>query len=396
MGEMLLYWKELSLLSFFGVLRERRYRPPVKRLDRRLLGRYYHTSARILVPVRKRKVRMQPSRVPRFSVVIPLYNRLLFTTICVRALAAVADHWEETEVILVDNGSTDGTADFLTTLGAPFRAISNTENLGFARACNQGAAAARGRYLIFLNNDTVPQPGWLEALCTAIAGPAAPAVVGGRLLFPDDTVQHAGLGFNARHEPVHLFYGEVTDGAARQSRPVPAVTGACLMVSREQFLAAGGFDEGYMNGFEDLDYCCRVREGGGTVWYEAESVVYHFESASDGRYRSDVANAERFRKCWASWLATDPLARETAVAAEMPVRLQRSYATGADVRRELTRVIADATAYREEFARLREAYDRVVAESARQAEWVQSLEQDARRVRDRNPLQRFAGRLLHI
>jgi GT2 family glycosyltransferase len=339
---------------------------------------------------------MQPPSVPRFSIIIPLYNRVLFTTICVRALMAVADHWDECEVILVDNGSTDGTAAFLAMLDAPFCVISNAQNLGFARACNQGAAAARGAHLIFLNNDTVPQPGWLAALCAAITGPDAPAVVGGRLLFPDDTIQHAGLGFNARHEPVHLFYGEAADGAARHSRPVPAVTGACLMVARERFLASGGFDEGYRNGFEDLDYCCRMRAAGGTVWYEAGSVVYHFESASDGRYRSDRANAERFQARWGEWLAADPLARATAVAAEIPVRLRRTYATGADMRRELMRVIDDATAYREEFERLRELYDRSTEAFARQAAWVHALEEDARRVRDRNRLQRLVGRLLRM
>jgi O-antigen biosynthesis protein len=339
---------------------------------------------------------MQSSSVPRFSIIIPLYNRVLFTTICVRALMAVADHWDECEVILVDNGSTDGTAAFLAMLDAPFCVISNAQNLGFARACNQGAAAARGDYLIFLNNDTVPQPGWLAALRVAITGPSVPTVVGGRLLFPDDTVQHAGLGFNARYEPVHLFYGEEADGPAQHSRPVPAVTGACLMVARERFLTLGGFDEGYINGFEDLDFCCRVRKDGGTIWYEAGSVVYHFESASDGRYRSDAANYERFQERWADWLAADPLARETAVAAQLPVRLKRNYATGADMRRELDRVIDDAMAYREEFERLRDLYDRSTEAFARQAEWIRSLEEDARRVRDRNLLQRLVGRLLRM
>ncbi len=339
---------------------------------------------------------MPASRVPRFSVIIPLFNRVLFTTICVRALMAVADCWDETEVLLVDNGSTDGTAAFLATLGAPFRTISNERNMGFAPACNRGAAAARGAYCLFLNNDTVPQPGWLTALAGAMAGPIAPAVVGARLLFPDDTVQHAGLGFNERYEPVHLSYGEPADGAARASRAVPAVTGACLMVERRRFLDVGGFDEGYRNGFEDLDFCCRMRAEGGTVWYEAASVVYHFESASDGRYRSDVANAERFRSRWADWLRADPLVREAATAAEMPVRLKRSYATGADVRRELERVVADASAYRAEFERLRTAYDQLAEESARQADWVRALERDARRVRDRNPLQRLVGKLFQM
>jgi GT2 family glycosyltransferase len=366
-------------------------------LDRYPVRRYYHPNAPTLTAIRERSVPMQPAPAPRFSIIIPLYNRVLFTTICVRAMVAVADHWDECEIILVDNGSTDGTAAFLATLGAPFRAISNAENLGFARACNQGAAAAaRSDYLIFLNNDTVPQPGWLDALWAAIMGPDAPAIVGGRLLFPDDTVQHAGLGFNARYEPVHLFYGETTDGEARRSRAVPAVTGACLMVARERFRAAGGFDEGYVNGFEDLDFCCRVRADGGQIWYEAGSVAYHFESASDGRYRSDAANYERFQEHWAEWLADDPLARETAVAAQLPVRLKRTYATSADMRRELDRVIDDAAAYREEFERLRDLYDRSTEAFARQAEWIHSLEEDARRVRDRKPLQRLVGRLLHM
>ena len=339
---------------------------------------------------------MQALSAPRFSIIIPLFNRVLFTTICAYALAAVADCWGETEVLLVDNGSSDGTPTFLATLGAPFRTVTNRRNMGFARACNQGAVAARGAYLIFLNNDTVPQPGWLSALARVMTGPSAPAVVGARLLFPDDTVQHAGLGFNARQEPVHLSYGEPADGAARVSRSVPAVTGACLMVERARFLAAGSFDEGYVNGFEDLDFCCRMRHAGQTIWYEAESVLYHFESASDGRYRADVANYERFQGRWADWLATDPLAHADAVTTQMPVRLTRSYASGADMRRELDRVIADATVYREEFERLRVAYDEHAEEFARQAAWIHSLERDARRVRDRNSLQRLVGNVLRM
>ena len=339
---------------------------------------------------------MPASPEPRFSVIIPLFNRLLFTTICIRALMAVADDWDETEVILIDNGSTDETPAFLSTLGAAFRVITNERNMGFAHACNQGAAAARGGYCIFLNNDTVPQPGWLTALSGAMTGPQAPAVVGARLLFPDGTVQHAGLGFNARYEPIHLSYGEQAEGAACASRAVPAVTGACLMVERARFLAAGGFDEEYINGFEDLDFCCRMRHEGDTVWYEAGSVLYHFESASDGRYRSDVENYERFQSRWADWLATDPLVQEVAVATRTPARLKRTYATGADMRRELERVIADATAYHEEFERLRDLYDAHSEAFVRQAEWVHALEQDAQRVRHRNRFQRLVGKLLRM
>jgi GT2 family glycosyltransferase len=334
------------------------------------------------------------SGAPRFSIIIPLYNRVLFTGICIRALAAAADRWTETEVILIDNGSTDGTAAFLATLGAPFVVVRNAANEGFARACNQGAATARGASLIFLNNDTVPQPGWLTALAAAMESSVAPVVAGATLLFPDDTIQHAGLGLNARAEPVHLHYGEPLAEAALCTRAVPAVTGACLMVARERFLGMGGFDEGYRNGYEDLDFCCRVRAAGGTVWLAAESVLYHFESASDGRYRSDEANAARFQAQWADWLAGDALVRETMVAEQVPVRLTRTYATSADMRRELERVIADAHAFTEEHTRLRQAYDALVDAFGRQEEWGRSLEDDARRVRQRNRLQRVVGKVL--
>ncbi len=338
---------------------------------------------------------------PRFSIVIPLYNRVLFTTICARALVAVADRWDETEVLFVDNGSSDGTAAFLRTLPPPFRVVTHATNEGFARACNAGAAAARGDYLVFLNNDTVPQPGWLSALADARDLPESPAVVGARLLFPDETVQHAGIGFNARDEPAHRHYGAAAGGDDAVSGIVPAVTGACLLIGREQFAALGGFDEGYRNGFEDLDLCCRVRAAGDVVWYAAGSVLYHFESASAGRYAADRANYERFRARWGEWLAADALAHPAApeateTEAAMPVRLARTYTSSADMRRELDRVLADAESFRSGFARLDAAYRALVADFARQKAWAESLAADATRVRRRNRAQRIIGRVFGL
>ncbi len=336
---------------------------------------------------------------PRVSIVIPLFNRVLFTQVCMRALAATISP-EQTEVLFVDNGSTDGTAAFLAALPPPFRALRSPTNEGFADACNRGATAARGQYVLFLNNDTVPQPGWLDALLAPLVTTGrdpAPTIIGARLLFPDDTVQHAGIGFNARNEPVHRAYGAPLDDAtALRSCPVPAVTGACLLMERARFLALDGFDDGYRNGFEDLDLCCRVRQGGGIVWYAAESTLYHFESASAGRYNADEANYRRFHARWADWLATDPLAQETVHAASGPVRLNRTYATGADIRRELDRVIADAATFTAEFARLDAAYGDLTEAFVRQEAWAQSLEADARRVRDRARWQRLVGRLLRM
>ncbi len=139
------------------------------------------------------------------SIIIPLFNRVDLTEQCLVKLAEVTAG-ATFEVILVDNASTDATPTLLTALGGDVQVIRNAENLGFAVACNQGARAARGRHLVFLNNDTVPMPGWLTPLLAELDADPSVAVVGSKLLYPDDTIQHAGVVF-ARDTllPYHVF-----------------------------------------------------------------------------------------------------------------------------------------------------------------------------------------------
>jgi len=137
------------------------------------------------------------------SIIIPVWNQVELTRQCLHALAA-ATGGIEYEVIIVDNGSTDETPALLASLGGDVQIIRNDENLGFAKACNQGARAARGRYLVFLNNDTIPQEGWLQALVKEAQAYPNVAVVGSKLLYPDGTVQHAGVAFaRANSLPYH-------------------------------------------------------------------------------------------------------------------------------------------------------------------------------------------------
>lgn len=239
---------------------------------------------------------------PRVSIVIPVYNRLEFTVRCLTALAANTPY-ELYEVLIVDNASTDGTGEFLSTLEGDVRVIRNPANLGFAKACNQGAREAAGEYLLFLNNDTAPQPGWLEALLAAAERDPRIAVVGAKLLFPDDTIQHAGVAILEDSpyplSPVHLHYHAPADAPqANLEQEVDAVTGACLLIRRGVFRDVGGFDEGYLNGYEDVDLCLRVRERGYRILYASASVVYHDESASPGRHDRERENLTRFHKVW--------------------------------------------------------------------------------------------------
>lgn len=205
------------------------------------------------------------------------------------------------EVVVVDNGSTDGTAALLQQEEAQgrVRVLANAENLGFARACNQGARAALGQYLVFLNNDTKVLPGWLEALVDLAQKDETTAVVGAKLLYADDTMQHAGVVFDADRKVYHLYHGfPQNHPAVNQEREFQAVTAACVLFKKKVFFEAGLFDERYVNGIEDLDLCFRIREKGYKVVYNPQSVVYHYESRTPGRFAKETENANLFLAIW--------------------------------------------------------------------------------------------------
>ena len=221
------------------------------------------------------------------SIIIPAFNRIDMTIAC---LTALYEHTDDYELILIDNGSGDATHD----LEGPDIVIRNAENLGFARACNQGAALASGDVLIFLNNDTEPCPGWLKPLLDALKAPNV-AVAGSMLTYPDGRVQHAGVGLRGSGRTYEAF--NMTD--PRPFGDVAAVTGACLAIRREIFNDLGRFDEGYWNGYEDVDLCLRVREAGYRIVYDPDSIVIHHESASGPERWSHVReNVERLQKRW--------------------------------------------------------------------------------------------------
>jgi O-antigen biosynthesis protein len=231
--------------------------------------------------------------------VIPAYDQLAYTRICLASLELDGDG--RSEVVVVDNGSTDGTREFLAAwaAGGPRRkVVAPGENLGFAGGCNLGAAAATGRFLVFLNNDTFVLPGWLDCLLQPFSDRSV-KVAGPLLLYPNGRVQHAGLAFDERG-PHHLFAGLRADHpAVTRPRDCQAVTGAALAIRAADFQRLGGFDESFRNSFEDVDLCLRVRQEGGRIVYVPGSVAYHFESVSEGRLGPrDRSNYDRFIERW--------------------------------------------------------------------------------------------------
>ncbi|MCL4465443.1 MAG: glycosyltransferase [Chloroflexi bacterium] len=240
------------------------------------------------------------------SIIIPVFDRWFYTQLCLEALSRTLAGRSDFEVVIVDNGSSDGTPAGLAALRPPYRVITNRLNLGFACACNQGAQAATGEYLVFLNNDTVPTAGWLDNLLGVAERDARVGIVGSKLLYPDGTIQHAGVAMTDELTPVHIYYAFPADyPPANVDREYQAVTGACLLTRRDLFRSVGGFDEQYVNSYEDVDLCCRVYSLGMKVVYCARSVIYHFASVSENRHDMDEANQELLLSRWKGSLKPD-------------------------------------------------------------------------------------------
>ncbi len=232
--------------------------------------------------------RLQQSRsgpagaLPAASLVIPCFNKAELTSACLQSIAETTN-CSSVEVVLVDNASTDATARIEGNTGL-FKVIRNPVNLGFAKACNQGFAVARSDTVVFLNNDTVALPGWLDAMLALLDQEPTVGAVGARLLYPDGSIQHAGIDIHeigAELHGVHRYVGKPADYPhASVPCDVEAVTAAAIAVRRTAFQEVGGFCEQYWNGNEDVDLCLGLRQGGWEVVYEPASCLIHLESQS--------------------------------------------------------------------------------------------------------------------
>jgi GT2 family glycosyltransferase len=239
------------------------------------------------------------------SVVIPVHNRAALTARCLDALFEKPDE-AVGEIVVVDDASTDSTPADLAQR-EDVRVVRHDRNTGFATSCNDGVGAADFDWVVLLNNDTVPQRDWLDGLVRYASGRERLGAVGSKLLFPNGTVQHAGVVFSRELTPQHIYLGFPGDHpAVDKSREFQAVTGACLLIRRDLFEQTGGFDTGFVNGYEDLDLCLRLRKNGYEVHYCRESVLYHLESATRG-FDSNSRNHELFLERWGDFVRQDDI-----------------------------------------------------------------------------------------
>ncbi|MBW3632377.1 MAG: glycosyltransferase family 2 protein [Chloroflexi bacterium] len=244
---------------------------------------------------------------PGASIIIPVHNKATITRQCLDALLAESDDGIDREIVVVDDGSADTTPTVLTGYGDRIRVIRHDLAVGFAGACNAGVASATGEFLVLLNNDTVPTTGWLSALVAYAEQHPMAAVVGAKLLFPNDTIQHAGVAIGLDALPHHIYAGFPAEHPATSvSRPFQVVTAACALFRRGPWQELGGLDTAFLNGWEDVDYCLRAGEADYEIHYCAESVVYHFESATRNLVSdAERANQELFGRRWRHKVAPD-------------------------------------------------------------------------------------------
>jgi GT2 family glycosyltransferase len=256
----------------------------------------------------------------RVSIVIPVHDNAALSRRCLELV--LAELPAAGEIVVVDDASTDETPEMLRSFGERIRVLRMNENIGFAAACNRGAAAAGGEQLVFLNNDTEPRPGWLEALVAHAEREPAAAVVGAKLVYPTGTVQHAGVVFGQDGYPHNLYAGlPEAHPAVNRSRPLQAVTAACMLVRRRVFEEVGGFDEGFENSLEDVDLCLRIGAEGDEVHYCHEAELVHLESASRGRRNRFKRSVDLYRSRWRESVRRDDLsiyAEDSLIEVEYP------------------------------------------------------------------------------
>jgi len=227
------------------------------------------------------------------DIVIPLYNKAEYTKACLESLEATRGE-VPFRVILVDNGSTDGTSVLLEAWQDRAEVLRPGVNLGFAKGNNLGASYGDSPYVLFLNNDTVAEAGWLDRMVAEMDANPDIGIAGAKLLYPNRMIQHAGLEI-INGVPDHVYRNAPEeDSQANVARDLDMITGACLMIRRELFETLGGFDTGYVNGVEDVDLCLRVRDRGFRVRYVPEAVLEHHEGTSAGRYDHVQPNLQKF------------------------------------------------------------------------------------------------------
>ncbi len=237
------------------------------------------------------RVTFETQGMPLVSIIIPIRDR---SELLRRCLESIEQHTPGVryEVIVIDNGSTeDRTIGFLDSIAGQHRIIRCPGAFNYSAINNIGAAHASGEFLLFLNNDTAAQePNWLAAMVAQVQRPGVGAV-GAKLLYPDGSIQHAGVVLGVCGIAGHAFrfcdlQDRASHGLSELTRNCSAVTAACLLMSKQLFERIGGFNERLKVEYNDVDLCLRIRQQGFRIVLDPSVVLWHDENATRKSGRS--------------------------------------------------------------------------------------------------------------
>ena len=256
------------------------------------------------------RVKLKPLRfpvveAPDVSIIIPAHNKVEVTYLALCSLL-MAYNKASFEVIVVDDASSDETAE-LESFVSGITVIHNAEPERFIRACNTGAAKARGRYIALLNNDVEVTNGWLDALVDAFSRFPNVGLAGSKLLYPDGSLQDAGgIIWNSGNPWNYGNKQNAFDCSYSYARQADYLSGAAMLVPTALWQQVGGLSN-YLEPmyFEDTDFAFKIREAGFATWFIPASVVFHFEGmtsgtdTSKGYKRFQEVNRPKFKRRWA-------------------------------------------------------------------------------------------------
>jgi GT2 family glycosyltransferase len=266
-----------------------------------LKRRGQEASVEVLAPGRYR-ARYKIPKSPLVSIIIPTKDQVRLLQQCVTSIEGKTSY-HPYEIVVIDNNSIDPeTVHYLDALSDKHRVLRYPRPFNFSAINNFGADKAKGEHLLFLNDDTQVIDGeWLAALVEQAQRPEVGAV-GAKLLYPDNSIQHAGVTLGICGGAGHAFRKLPNNrtayfGLADLTRNCSAVTAACMIIPRKVFEEVGGFDEELKVVYNDVDLCLRIRKQGYLIVYTPFAVLYHFESATRGRLRP-TREEELFCRRW--------------------------------------------------------------------------------------------------
>ena len=237
---------------------------------------------------------------PQVSIIIPTKDHAKLLQACIESIQNKSSY-KNYEIIIIDNNSTkEETKIYLNTL--KHKVLSHPQPFNFSSINNFAVKNAKGAHVIFLNDDTqVISPDWIERMLEHSVKPNVGAI-GALLLYPNDTIQHAGVLIGVGGVAIHAFEGLPKEnqgykGLVQKVRECSAVTGACLMIKKSLFDQIGGFDEHFAYSFNDVDLCLRLREKGYTIIYTPHAVLYHHGTYTRP-YTEDEKEIVFFVKRW--------------------------------------------------------------------------------------------------